>query len=231
MKVGGIQPVTLLDYPKKVAAIIFVSGCNFRCPFCYNPSLVLPELTTKAKLISPEDLVVFLKKRKKYLDGLVITGGEPTVDPDLLPFLKQVKKMGYDIKLDTNGSNPDVLQAVIDSGLADYLAMDIKGPLDSYEKYCGLKIDPEVLKISIGLVKNSGLPHEFRSTLIKGYHQTADIESMAQAIGRAKLYYLQNFVPQKRLVGQKFSGRIFTPAELGVMKQLAEEYVQECLIR
>jgi len=231
MKIGGLQKVTLLDYPEKVAAIVFTSGCNFRCPFCYNPTLVLPELIAESQFIPPGELLAFLKKRKKYLDGVVISGGEPTLNPKLIPLLEKIKNLGYEIKLDTNGAYPEILQTVIKRGLVDYLALDIKGPLEEYEKFCGVPIEVEKIKTSIKLVKNSSLPYEFRSTIVKGWHQQEDFEKMAQAISGARLYYLQNFSPGVRLVKKDFSGRLFTPKELAELKILAEKYVKKCLVR
>ena len=164
MIIGGLQPVTLLDYPQKLAAIIFTSGCNMRCPFCYNPSLVIPEAIEKSGFIPEEDVVGFLKKRKKYLDGVVLTGGEPAMQPDVKNFCRKLKKLGYSIKFDTNGLLPDLLSDLISEKLIDYIAMDIKGPMVNYNKFSGVDAGENIEK-SIKLIKDSGLPHEFRSTL------------------------------------------------------------------
>src|SRR3989344_8788888 len=139
MKIGGLQPVTLLDYPQKLAAIIFTVGCNMRCPFCYNPSLVLADSIKKIRPIAASDALDFLKRRKKYLDGVVIGGGEPTLQPDLIKFCRQLKKIGYAIKLDTNGSLPEVLEKLINSRLIDYIAMDLKSSLKNYSQVVGLE--------------------------------------------------------------------------------------------
>lgn len=229
MKIGGLQPVTLLDYPEKVAAIIFTAGCNMRCPFCYNAKLVLPELIHPDQLYDAGEVLAFLKKRKKYLDGVVVTGGEPTLQPDLPEFLGKLKKIGYLIKLDTNGLWTEEVARLIKDGLVDYIAMDIKGPLDNYEKFsgaCGGSI-----KASIKAIMDSGLPYEFRSTVVKGLHQPEDIERMAAAIAGAEKYYLQNYFGDKPLGGEKLQGRGFSEGELKKFRAAAEKFVKFCAIR
>lgn len=229
MLIGGLQPVTLLDYPQKLAAIIFTSGCNMRCPFCYNSNLVLPELITADKLYDEKKVIEFLKGRKKYLDGLVITGGEPTLQPDLADFMRKMKRIGYLIKLDTNGLWPEVIDGIIKEKLVDYLAMDIKGPLGQYERFAGVKAGRAAETIK--LIIDSGLPHEFRSTLVKGLHQLADLEQMAEAISGAQAYYLQNYRAEKPLAGDKFNGRAFFDKEMEQARKIAVKYVPNTQIR
>jgi len=229
MLIGGLQPVTLLDYPHKIAAIIFTAGCNMRCPFCYNYQLVLPELIRADKLYDESQIINFLKNRKKYLEGLVISGGEPTLQPDLISFLKKIKKIGYQIKLDTNGLMPDVLASVIDDNLVDYLAMDIKGPADKYKFFSGVEFGR--IGESIKLIMNSGLPYEFRSTLIKKMHQPEDMEGMSELIVGAENYFLQNYLSQPVLAGDNFKGRSFTTKELEEFKTIAQKKVKNCIIR
>lgn len=236
MKIGGLQPVTLLDYPQKLAAIVFTAGCNMRCPFCYNCKLVLPELINDSNLYDEKQVVDFLKKRKKYLDGLVVTGGEPLLQEDLPEFLRQMKAVGYEIKLDTNGLRTEALKSLLEEKLIDYIAMDLKGPLDDYEKFAGLPtgqagVPAESVAESVKLVMKSGLPYEFRSTLAKGLHVKADVASMAKAIKGAKLYYLQNYFPAGPLAGEKFKGREFFAKEMEEMRRLAGGYVKKCLVR
>ncbi len=231
MKIGGLQPVTLLDYPQKVAAIIFASGCNMRCPFCYNPKLVLPELIEKETLMSKEEILDFLNRRKKYLDGIVFTGGEPLLQPEALDFMRQVKEMGYLIKLDTNGLRPEVLATVLEEKLVDYLAMDIKGPLGTYEKFCGVMADPAKIRESARLVMESGLPYEFRSTVVKGLHSKEDLVLMAEIIEGADKYYLQNFNSHEVVAGSDFAGKSFTTLEMSQMKDLVASYVKYCAVR
>jgi pyruvate formate lyase activating enzyme len=229
MKIGGLQPVTLLDYPEKLAAIIFTAGCNMRCPFCYNFNLVLPEQFSSKRLYDENEVIEFLKKRKKYLEGLVISGGEPTFQEDLPEFLAKMKKIGYAVKLDTNGFRPEVLQQLIENKLVDYLAMDIKGSLEDYERFT--EVPAGRIDESIKIVMASGLPYEFRSTLVKGLHEGADIIKMAQAIKGAEKYYLQNFSEAPVLAGEKFKGKAFFKKELEEMRQLAEKYVKCCEVR
>lgn len=229
MVIGGFQPVTLLDYPQKVAAIIFTSGCNMRCPFCYNYKLVLPEYLDKEKSFEEKQILSFLKKRKKYLDGLVITGGEPTIQNDLPRFLLDVKQMGYSVKLDTNGLLPEVLEKLISQKLIDYIAMDIKGPLDKYSKYCGIS-ETSNIKESIAIVMNAGLPYEFRTTFAKGLHSIEDVVKIGKDIKGAQLYFLQGFRDEPKLDPKaKITG--FTLEEMEEMRLQCEKFVKKCLIR
>ncbi|MFA6525867.1 MAG: anaerobic ribonucleoside-triphosphate reductase activating protein [Candidatus Buchananbacteria bacterium] len=229
MKIGGLQPVTLLDYPQKLAAIVFTAGCNMRCPFCYNSKLVLPELLSDANLYKEDEVIEFLKKRKKYLDGLVITGGEPLLQEDLADFLRKMKAVGYEIKLDTNGLQSEKLKDLLEEKLVDYIAMDIKGPLESYEKFSGVSAGQ--VANSIKIIMKSGLPYEFRSTVVKGLHSKEDITAMAKTIKGAKLYYLQNYMASTPLAGDKFKGKEFFLKDMEDMRQIAGQYVKKCLIR
>jgi pyruvate formate lyase activating enzyme len=231
MKIGGLQPVTLLDYPHKVAAIIFASGCNMRCPFCYNSNLVWPEQIRLSQLLEKKQTLDFLARRKKYLEGVVITGGEPTLQPGLPAFCRKLKKLGYEIKLDTNGLRPEVLSKLLSAKLVDYIAMDIKGPLGRYKKFCGVAIDAKKIRASIKLVLKSGLPYEFRSTLVKGLHTVADVAKMARAIKGASLYYLQNYHDQARPLLADFKGVSFFNKEMEEFKKIAGEFVKECKVR
>lgn len=189
----------------------------------------MPELINRDNLYEEDKVIDFLKRRKKYLDGLVITGGEPTLQPDLPEFLRKMKKIGYSIKLDTNGLWPEVVAALIEEGLVDYIAMDIKGPKDSYEKFAGVKAGR--IEETIKLIMGSALPYEFRSTLVKGLHTGEDIKLMAELIEGAELYYLQNYGTSDPLAGPNFKGRSFTPKELNEFRQLVNTQVKNCLIR
>jgi pyruvate formate lyase activating enzyme len=229
MKIGGLQPVTILDYPGKMAAIVFTAGCNMRCPFCYNFQLVLPEYLARSRWYDEDKVIDFLFRRKKYLDGLVLSGGEPTLQPDLPQFLAKMKKIGYDIKLDTNGYIPEMLSRLIKDKLVDYIALDIKGPLGSYEKFTGVSAEP--IKKSIELVISSGLPYEFRSTLVKGLHDLKSVEAMAKAIKGVEKYYLQNYSDQSPLAGERFKGQPFTRRELEEFCIAAKKFVKHCEIR
>lgn len=194
MKIGGLQKVTLIDYPGKVACTVFLSGCNFRCPFCYSPELVLPEEIKRHPAIEEKVFFNFLLEKKGLLDACVICGGEPTINgEELVDFCKKIKEMGFLIKLDTNGSNPDILNKVIP--FIDYIAMDIKAPLDDrYKDFSGIDC-LEKIKESIELIKRSGLDYEFRTTITS--HSIDDILEIANYIAPAKKYFLQRFVNEK----------------------------------
>ncbi|MCM8762230.1 MAG: anaerobic ribonucleoside-triphosphate reductase activating protein, partial [Candidatus Omnitrophica bacterium] len=147
-----------------ISCIVFVQGCNLRCPYCHNPELVLPE--KYLPLLSTSEVMGFLERRKKYLDGVVITGGEPFTDSDLLPFVKNIKELGYSVKIDTNGSFPEVIKNMMAGNLVDYIAMDVKGPYEKYEVMVGVKVDMSKIKESISLIKGSSIPYEFRTTVV-----------------------------------------------------------------
>jgi len=202
MKLAGWQKTTLIDYPGKVAATIFTSGCNFRCPFCYSKELVLKEEIEKQPEISERDFFNFLEERKRLLEAVVICGGEPTIHKDLPDFLKKIKKFGYLSKLDTNGSNPEMLKKIIEEDLLDYIAMDVKAPLlnEKYDKAAGLKVDLKKIKESVDLIKNSGVDYEFRITVVPGLQTKEDIIQIAEEIGKARRFFLQNFDSTKPLL-------------------------------
>lgn len=203
MKIGGLQKTTLIDFPGRVAATIFLSGCNFRCPWCYSPELVLPEKIKKQPKISEKYFFSFLKKKKGLLEGIVICGGEPTINKDLISFIKEIKKMGYLIKLDTNGSNPKQLKELIDKKLIDYVAMDVKLPKDRYKEVFGTKIDIKDIEKSINILRKGKIDYEFRTTVVPNIHKKEDIIKIAKWIQGAKRYYLQDFRPEKT-IDEKF---------------------------
>jgi pyruvate formate lyase activating enzyme len=192
MIIGGFQKLTLIDYPGKIAATIFTVGCSFRCPFCHNPELVVgsPLLFHSNQ---EKEFFEFLEKRKGKLEGICITGGEPTIQKDIIPFIEKVKKMGFSAKLDTNGSRPDVLKKLLDKKLLDFVAMDIKNYPEKYSATVGLKADIERVKLSIKLIMNSGLDYEFRTTVVPGIHKEKDFLKIADWIKGAKAYYLQKY--------------------------------------
>jgi len=203
MKIGGLQKVTLIDYPGKVACTVFLSGCNFRCPFCYSPELVLPEKIKKHPSIKERDFFDFLSEKRGLLDGCVICGGEPTIyGEELIDFCKKIKEMGFSIKLDTNGSNPDVLTKAIP--LIDYIAMDIKSPLDQRYKEFSVIDCLDRIKESIEIIKKSGIDYEFRTTITN--HSVDDILEIAEYLSPAKRYYLQRFIGEKENIsGEKYT--------------------------
>lgn len=192
MKIAGFQKFTLVDYPGKAAALIFLAGCNMRCPFCHNKDLVINP--SKCKLIEEEEVLDYLKKRKKLLDGVVISGGEPTLQKDLEAFLVKIKDLGYLIKLDTNGSKPEKIQEFIYKGLVDYIAMDVKNRFLKYPITIG-RTDFNLSNIdkSIAILKRGDVDYEFRTTIIDELHNDDDMKELAKMLKGAKRYYLQKF--------------------------------------
>jgi len=199
MQIGGLQKVTLIDYPGRIAATIFLTGCNFRCPFCYSSELVLPEKIKKQPRISEKDFFKFLKERKKLIDGVVVCGGEPAISKGLISLIKKIKKEGFLVKLDTNGSEPKILEELIDKKLIDYVAMDIKGPKEKYGEFSGQKVNVRKIQKSIDILKKGKIDYEFRSTVVPTLHKKGDVIEMAKWIRGAKRYYLQNFRPEKTI--------------------------------
>ena len=194
MLIGGFQKLTLIDYPGKVATTVFTVGCNFRCPFCHNPELVDFQKTALQTYQKNENgFFDFLEKRKGLLDGVCVTGGEPTVQPDLPDFLAKIKKMGFLVKLDTNGSRPGIVRNIIGRELANFFAMDIKNRAGKYAETAGAGIDEENIKESIRLIRESGVPYEFRTTVVPGLHDESDFDGIAELIDGAPTYYLQEF--------------------------------------
>ncbi|MDD5377236.1 MAG: anaerobic ribonucleoside-triphosphate reductase activating protein [Candidatus Gracilibacteria bacterium] len=232
MFISAIKKSTLLDYPGKLATIIFTPGCNLRCGFCHNPEFVLPEQVEKLRhdFIAEEVFFRFLRTRIGFLDGVVICGGEPTIHMDLPEFCQRIKDFGFLVKLDTNGSNPEVLEHLLDRKLVDYVAMDVKNPLEKYGDLIGVKSDPEKYHESIELIMTHSPDYEFRTTVIKGVHSPGDIEAIARTIQGARHYYLQNYRSNHTL-DPNFEGASFSMQELENFKSIAENYVERCLIR
>ena len=223
---AGFQKLTLLDYPGKVACILFTNGCNFRCPFCHNASLVRAQ---DGADISDSEVLEFLKKRQGILEGVCISGGEPLIHNELKDFIREVKKLGYPVKLDTNGSFPQKLRELIGEGLVDYVAMDIKNSFEKYNETTGISADIDSIKESIEILINGNIDYEFRTTLVSGFHTTQDMQRIGEMIKGTKKYYLQNFVD---------SGDILCPGlaplgeeEMELMKKTAEKYVSVTQIR
>lgn len=201
MLISGVQKMTMLDYPDHTACIVFTPGCNFRCGYCHNPEFVLPEMLAQIRnsFIPEEVFFNFLKKRTGCLDGVVITGGEPTLMPDLVAFIERIKNFGFLVKLDSNGGRPEVLQNLISKNLLDYIAMDVKTSLEKYTHLVGPRLDPNNIQKSIDLIMHSGVPYEFRTTLVKELHSVEVLESMSELMRGAKQFFLQGFRPQKTL--------------------------------
>ncbi len=229
MIISGFQKFSLIDYSGKICAVIFTQGCNFRCPYCHNPELVNSEFFPEP--VPEEEIFSFLKKRKGKLDGLVVTGGEPTLQKDMIEFLKKVKEMGYSTKLDSNGSNPDVLEELIDSGLVDYFAMDVKAPLEKYREVTNSDVDSDKIGDSIDLIKNSGLNYEFRTTVVRPQLSSKDIIGIGKLIKGAKLYILQKFVPSKTLNPEFIDKEPYSDEEFGYLINTLENLCVKCLVR
>lgn len=203
MKIGGIQKVSLIDFPSNISCVIFTQGCNFRCKYCHNPELVYPELFQDT---IPEEVVLdYLKQRIGILDGVVLTGGEPTLQKEILDFVKEIKKMGYKIKLDTNGYNPEPLQKIIP--FLNYIAMDIKTFFDvnEYSKVCGVKVEIEKIKESLDIIINSGIDCEFRTTVDEQLVSFDDVEKIKHFL---KINYGANKIKYKVQKMNKFMKRI-----------------------
>jgi len=229
MIIGGLQKFSLIDYPGKTCAIIFTRGCNFRCRYCHNPELVIPE--KYAPEIPLSQIYDFLENRCGKLDAVSITGGEPTQHSDLIELMKKIKNMGFLVKLDSNGSRPEVLKKIISKKLVDYLAMDIKAPLEDYHKIMGWRVPVEKLKRSINLIINSDIDYEFRTTIVKSLTSKNDLREIAKKIKGAKKYFLQKFIPTKLNDPGLMEETSYSEEEL---KKLALElvaYVKHCDIR
>ncbi|MCA9362534.1 anaerobic ribonucleoside-triphosphate reductase activating protein [Candidatus Kaiserbacteria bacterium] len=227
MRLGGLQKTSLIDYPGKVCAIVFTIGCNFHCPYCHNPELV----DETAEEISEADLFGWLETRRGLLDAVTITGGEPTLHDDLLPFINRIKQMGFLVKLDSNGTNPKVLLELIDAKLIDYVAMDIKAPLSKYTQTVARPVDIENIQVSVDLLRKDRVPYEFRTTVVKALLPPEDFPKIGELIKGAKMYYLQKCIPTK-LLNPGFRKKVtYSDEEFEELRQLMENYVDVCEIR
>ncbi len=226
MDINGIQKLTLLDYPGHCACTVFLAGCNLRCPFCHNSSLVLekPEV-----LMTEEKFFSFLSTRGGLLDGVCVTGGEPLLRGDIIPFLLKIKEAGFKVKLDTNGFFPAKLKEILDSGLADYVAMDIKNSLPLYSLTCGADADTKKVRASIALLRTCGTDHEFRTTCVKGYHTEESVSELASLIEGEEKYFLQNFVDSGALIDPTCQG--FSKEEMNLLLQAARKFVPNAQLR
>ena len=220
--------MTLLDFPGKVACTVFTGGCNFRCPFCHNALLVtkLPEKPDYTE----DEILSFLEKRIGLLDGVAITGGEPLLNPDIGDFIRKIRDMGYAVKLDTNGSFPERLKAIVSEGLVDYVAMDIKNRREKYAETVGLKnLDLSKIEESVEFLKSGAVDYEFRTTVVKQFHTVEDIRAAAEWISGAKRYFLQNFVDSGELICEEVCG--VDKETMLKMKSVAADFVPQTEIR
>ncbi|MBQ7356890.1 MAG: anaerobic ribonucleoside-triphosphate reductase activating protein, partial [Clostridia bacterium] len=198
MILSGLQKLTLLDFPGRIAATVFTRGCNMRCPFCHNASLVVGG----ADIIPEDEFFAFLESRRGRLGGVCVSGGEPTLQADLPRFIEKIKAMDFEVKLDTNGTNPDMLSSLIDGGLLDYVAMDIKSSPEGYARVSGVSPDMEKIKRSIELLLSDKIDYEFRTTVAKPLFSTGDFVEIGKLIKGAKRYYLQGFLDSGDLIGE-----------------------------
>lgn len=235
MNIAGIQKITLVDFPGHVAATIFTQGCNFRCGFCHNPELVLPEKYNA--LLDNDQIFDFLESRYGKLNGVCITGGEPCLQKDIDKFISHMKALGFDVKLDTNGSFPDKLEKIIQDGDVDYIAMDIKSLLNKYSKTTNsshsevqAKNLAERTQKSISLIMDSGIDYEFRTTVCHPLHEVKDFEKIGEMIKGAKRYFIQNFVKSKH-IDEHSAYTPLTDEELAEVKKIMEKYVGEVGVR
>jgi len=222
--IKGLEKSSLIDYPGKVSAVVFLGGCNFRCPFCHNRELVLEAENLES--VPEEEILDFLREREKWLDGVVVSGGEPGIHPELPGFLERLKGIGYAVKLDTNGTNPGMLKEILDRGLVDSVAMDIKGPLSKYEKICEAPVDTRNISDSIRLIISSGVEHEFRSTVLPVLHTREDVLEMARMVKGARRFCLQQFRPKNTLDQKFLKERPFTDKEMKELQEMCSKYVE-----
>ncbi|OQY00933.1 MAG: anaerobic ribonucleoside-triphosphate reductase activating protein [Desulfobacteraceae bacterium 4572_130] len=235
MKIGGFQKNSLIDFPETIACVVFTVGCNFICPYCHNPELVsTTEIKKNAIQIKEEEIFFFLEKRKKLVDGVVITGGEPTLHKDLENFCFKIKNMGYLVKLDTNGTNPLVLKNLIQKQLLDFIAMDIKTSLKAYFLVAGKKINTELIKESIELIIEKAPLYEFRTTCVRPYINKKIIFDIGEMIKGASNYILQQCSTNVKVLNPEFlknQKRFFSNKEMIELKILVQKNVKKCLIR
>ena len=229
MRLGGIQKLTLLDYPGTVACTVFTLGCNMRCPFCHNALLVTK--TEEAEVYPEEEFFAFLNKRRGILDGVCVTGGEPLLQSDAGEFIAKIKALGYKVKLDTNGSFPDRLEEILKSGNVDYVAMDIKNSPEKYAETVGIPgFDVSKIQRSIEIIRSSGIEYEFRTTLAAPLHNGESIAGAAEMVKGSPRYFLQNFVDSGNLIsGEGMSG--LTDEELNNALAKAKDFIPQAQIR
>lgn len=263
MRICGVQKTTLLDYPGHVAATVFTGGCNFRCPFCHNAGLVLgfeeqgygektqgmissqghmekESVSKHREHMKVDEVLAYLQKRKGILEGVCITGGEPTLQSDLEDFIRKVKELGYLVKLDTNGYRPGVLKELLESGLLDYVAMDIKASRENYGNVAGVTgFDIASIEESVKLLKGSDIPYEFRTTVVKGIHTLEEFETIGEWLAGCRAYYLQGFQENENLLynisveknKQIEDYRAYSKEEMEQMAELARKYIDKVVLR
>jgi len=229
LRIKGLQKTSLIDYDTYTSCVVFLSGCNFRCGFCQNPDLIV-ELD-KTPTICEHEFFDFLEKRKKWLDGVVVTGGEPCLNEELPLFIRIIKDKGFKVKLDTNGTNPKMIEDFIKNRLVDYVAMDIKGPLEKYDNIAGVKVDKEMMKKSADLIMKSGIDYEFRLTAVPGLIERADFEKIGKWLEGAKRFFIQQF-RNKVCLDKSFEKiKPFSRDNLDEFKRILDKYIKDVKVR
>lgn len=226
MNIVGLIKMTLLDYPGHVACTVFLQGCNFRCPFCYNSSLIESQ---KDSLIPLDDFLAFLDKRKNLLDGVAISGGEPLLNPNIIDLIKLIKEKGFKVKLDTNGSYPSMLKKLIEEKLVDYVAMDIKNTYEKYPLTTNCNVNIEDIKESVSILLNSSIDYEFRTTVVKQFHNVEDFKIIGENIKGAKNYFLQSYQDKESVLNRSLTP--LSKDELQSCLKAVSSYVTNCSIR
>ena len=229
MIIKGLQKLTLLDFPGRIACTVFTYGCNFRCPFCHNASLVISDRYADGEY-TEEEIFDFLEKRRGRLQGVCVSGGEPTLMPDLSDFIRRIKSMGYAVKLDTNGYRPEVLKALIDEGLIDYVAMDIKSSREGYGKAIGLA-DADVSRVerSLNILKEGSVPYELRTTVVKELHTPSELEDIGRWLAGEEKYFLQSFIDSGDVIGEGYSA--YSPEQMRELLAIVRQWVPSAELR
>ena len=226
MRIGGFQKMTVLDYPGKIAATVFTYGCNLRCPFCHNASLVVDD----SALLDENEVFAYLARRRGILDGVCVSGGEPLLQPDIEDALLRIRSLGLSVKLDTNGTLPHRLADVIEKGLVDYVAMDVKNSPQKYAETTGCEtIDLDAVRESVSLLMQGKIPYEFRTTVVRELHTEKDIEEIGRWLSGAEQYFLQGFIDSGNLIGQGLSA--YGKEEMERLCAVAAQYVKKASLR
>ena len=229
MQIAGLQKSSLVDYPSKIAAVIFTLGCNFRCPYCHNPNILTAVSTNK--LFDEAAVLDFLNSRSGKLDAVVVSGGEPTLQKNIVTFFEKIKNLGFLTKLDTNGTSPEILKQLIAHRLLDYVAMDIKAPIDKYSQIACVNVDTKKIEQSIELLKSSGIEYEFRTTTVASQLNFIDFEKIGQMLKGSKTYYLQKFKPEVTLNPQFTHRKTYSDEEFYKIKTMLSAYIKNVYVR
>ncbi len=230
MEIQGLQKTSLIDFPGEISAIFFLSKCNFRCPFCYNIELV--ENNKNLQSMNKKEIETFLDERKNFLDGIVITGGEPTLSEDLEDLIDLIRSKGFKVKLDTNGTNPEKLKKIIDSGKVDYIAMDIKASKENYDKAAGIKVNIKNIEKSVEILMNNSVPYEFRTTCVPGLMDDEEMEKLTKWIKGARKFAVQKFIAVDTCLNPEYRTKgSFSSKDMERLAEIARKNIKEVEIR